>query len=131
MFVSGIVLTGVNAVHIDIKNLHVQQLHMSRFQPCFLGSLAQGDPQDIRVPVGMPAWLEPLVKLAVMHHQYTAAIRTHHPGGTGDVRGPVVTMKTVCVSLDKGTCPRDITRLLHETGGMIIQQLKQFLSMHG
>jgi len=43
----------------------------------------------------------------------------------------VVAMKAVCIGFDKGTCPRDKTGLVHETGGMIIQQLKQFLSMHG
>jgi len=131
MFVLRIVLIGGNGVHIDIKNLHVQQFDMSRFQPRFLGSLAQGDPQDVRITIRMSTWLEPLIQLAVMHHQYTASIRTNHPGGTGDVRGPVIAMKAVSIGLNKGTCTRDKTRLLHEAGGMIIQQSKQFLSMHG
>lgn len=66
-----------NQMPVQIEDRRLDpQLGQTRF---FLG-LAQGDPCQIAVAIGMAAQLQPAIELAVMRQQYALAIGTDQPG---------------------------------------------------
>ena len=118
MLVSRPALTGRYGVNVDIKNGIVQQMYVRWIYTAFLGSFAQSHAQDISIAIGVTAGLKPLIMFAMVHHEHALTIRADHPGGSGHMPGQMLSVETIRVDLDKGTCTRDIAGFVQETGGV-------------
>lgn len=97
----------------------------------FFARLPKGDSERIRLPVRVPAELEPAAELPVVRQEDALVIRRDHPGRTGDVALEAGALEAV--RMNPGELPKviDHHQLFWKLLEVSIQEREQPLVSHG
>src|SRR5688572_20084911 len=90
---------GRNKMNINVEDIGGEELQPG--QPGLFPGLSPGHCQNIRITVGVAAWLEPPVQLAVMVEENIGPVRRDDPGRAGYMANGESTVEAIGISLNE------------------------------